>query len=107
MPQLLSRPLDVLIASDPGLSRLRQGLAGAVCVSAVLLVEALVGTALGLPGPSLVISMILGAVIAMIGSNALARPMARESLRDPYFPRRAAKQLGAQIEAPMQYRRAW
>ncbi len=33
--------------------------------------------------------------------------MARESLRDPYFPRRAAKQLGAQIEAPMQYRRAW
>ena len=33
--------------------------------------------------------------------------MARESLRDPYFPRRAAQQLGAKIEAPIQYRRAW
>jgi 2,4-dienoyl-CoA reductase-like NADH-dependent reductase (Old Yellow Enzyme family) len=33
--------------------------------------------------------------------------MARESLRDPYFPRRAAQQLDAKIEAPSQYRRAW
>jgi 2,4-dienoyl-CoA reductase-like NADH-dependent reductase (Old Yellow Enzyme family) len=32
---------------------------------------------------------------------------ARESLRDPYFPRRAAQQLGATIEAPNQYKRAW
>lgn len=33
--------------------------------------------------------------------------IARESLRDPYFPRRAAQELGAQIDAPAQYRRAW
>ena len=33
--------------------------------------------------------------------------IARESLRDPYFPRRAAQELGASIEAPVQYRRAW
>jgi 2,4-dienoyl-CoA reductase-like NADH-dependent reductase (Old Yellow Enzyme family) len=33
--------------------------------------------------------------------------IARESLRDPYFPRRAARQLGAKIEAPSQYQRAW
>lgn len=33
--------------------------------------------------------------------------MARELLRDPYFPRRAAKALGAQIAAPRQYARAW
>jgi 2,4-dienoyl-CoA reductase-like NADH-dependent reductase (Old Yellow Enzyme family) len=33
--------------------------------------------------------------------------MARESLRDPYFPRRAAQLLGAQIAAPAQYQRAW
>ena len=33
--------------------------------------------------------------------------IARESLRDPYFPRRAARQLGARIEAPLQYQRAW
>ena len=33
--------------------------------------------------------------------------MARESLRDPYFPRRAAAQLGATISPPLQYLRAW
>ncbi len=33
--------------------------------------------------------------------------IARESLRDPYFPRRAAQQLGAKIDAPVQYQRAW
>ena len=33
--------------------------------------------------------------------------MARESLRDPYFPRRAAAVLGASIEVPAQYLRAW
>ena len=33
--------------------------------------------------------------------------MAREMLRDPYFPRRAAKELGAKITAPEQYQRAW
>ena len=33
--------------------------------------------------------------------------MAREFLRDPYFPRRAAKELGESIRAPEQYERAW
>ena len=33
--------------------------------------------------------------------------IARESLRDPYFPRRAAQALGAKITAPVQYQRAW
>jgi 2,4-dienoyl-CoA reductase-like NADH-dependent reductase (Old Yellow Enzyme family) len=33
--------------------------------------------------------------------------LAREMLRDPYFPRRAAQALGAKIEAPLQYQRAW
>jgi 2,4-dienoyl-CoA reductase-like NADH-dependent reductase (Old Yellow Enzyme family) len=33
--------------------------------------------------------------------------MAREFLRDPYFPRRAAKELGVEIKAPIQYGRAW
>jgi 2,4-dienoyl-CoA reductase-like NADH-dependent reductase (Old Yellow Enzyme family) len=33
--------------------------------------------------------------------------IARESLRDPYFPRRAAAELGVKIEAPEQYQRAW
>jgi 2,4-dienoyl-CoA reductase-like NADH-dependent reductase (Old Yellow Enzyme family) len=33
--------------------------------------------------------------------------IARESLRDPYFPRRAAAELDATIVAPEQYQRAW
>jgi 2,4-dienoyl-CoA reductase-like NADH-dependent reductase (Old Yellow Enzyme family) len=33
--------------------------------------------------------------------------LAREFLRDPYWPRRAAKQLGAQIKSPAQYERGW
>jgi 2,4-dienoyl-CoA reductase-like NADH-dependent reductase (Old Yellow Enzyme family) len=33
--------------------------------------------------------------------------MAREFLRDPYFPRRAAKDLGEPLRVPEQYQRAW
>jgi 2,4-dienoyl-CoA reductase-like NADH-dependent reductase (Old Yellow Enzyme family) len=41
------------------------------------------------------------------GGTADVVLIARESLRDPYFPRRAAKTLGAQVAAPTQYLRAW
>ncbi len=33
--------------------------------------------------------------------------LARELLRDPYWPRRAARELGVEIEVPKQYARAW
>jgi len=33
--------------------------------------------------------------------------IARESLRDPYFPRHAAAELGVKIPVPEQYQRAW
>ena len=33
--------------------------------------------------------------------------LAREMLRDPYWPRRAAQVLGGKIKAPVQYERAW
>jgi 2,4-dienoyl-CoA reductase-like NADH-dependent reductase (Old Yellow Enzyme family) len=33
--------------------------------------------------------------------------LAREMLRDPYWPRRAAHELGAKIAGPVQYGRAW
>jgi len=39
--------------------------------------------------------------------DADAIVMAREMLRDPYFPRRAAKALGVEIKPPDQYLRAW
>ena len=33
--------------------------------------------------------------------------LGRELLRDPYWPRTAAKELGAEIQAPVQYERGW
>jgi NADPH2 dehydrogenase len=33
--------------------------------------------------------------------------LARELLRDPYWPRTAAKELGVEIDSPKQYQRAW
>jgi 2,4-dienoyl-CoA reductase-like NADH-dependent reductase (Old Yellow Enzyme family) len=33
--------------------------------------------------------------------------IARQSLRDPYWPLRAAKELGVDVEVPFQYRRGW
>jgi 2,4-dienoyl-CoA reductase-like NADH-dependent reductase (Old Yellow Enzyme family) len=33
--------------------------------------------------------------------------LAREMLRDPYWPRRAAAELGGKIKPPVQYERAW
>ncbi len=33
--------------------------------------------------------------------------VARQSLRDPYWPLRAARELGYEVEAPTQYQRAW
>lgn len=41
------------------------------------------------------------------GGDADLILLARELLRDPYWPRRAAKALGVEIEAPKQYARAW
>lgn len=33
--------------------------------------------------------------------------LAREMLRDPYFPRRAARMLGGELKTPEQYLRSW
>jgi 2,4-dienoyl-CoA reductase-like NADH-dependent reductase (Old Yellow Enzyme family) len=33
--------------------------------------------------------------------------LAREMLRDPYFPRRAAQEMGVKLTPPIQYGRAW
>lgn len=41
------------------------------------------------------------------GGDADLVLLARELLRDPYFPRRAAQELGAKIDPPDQYLRAW
>lgn len=43
----------------------------------------------------------------IVGEKADAVLLARELLRDPYWPRRAAKELGLEIPVPKQYARAW
>ncbi|RZA32713.1 MAG: NADH:flavin oxidoreductase/NADH oxidase [Lysobacteraceae bacterium] len=43
----------------------------------------------------------------LAGGKADVVLLAREELRDPYWPRRAARELGVEIEAPLQYQRAW
>ena len=43
----------------------------------------------------------------LMGEQADLIFLAREMLRDPYWPRRAANMLGEKIKAPVQYERAW
>lgn len=43
----------------------------------------------------------------LMGEQADLIFLAREMLRDPYWPRRAAKMLGEKIKPPVQYERAW
>lgn len=56
------------------------------------------------------VGMILDAVQAetIIGTGQADMVfLAREMLRDPYWPRRAAQELGEKIKPPVQYERAW
>src|SRR6202165_1242874 len=43
----------------------------------------------------------------LVGEQAVLIFLAREMLRDPYWPRRAAKILGEKSKPPVQYERAW
>lgn len=71
MPGWLAELADRVVASDPGLARLRMALSAAVGVASTLVVESgyaavtQAGAKLGL------IAMLLGAVVAMMGSTAL------------------------------------
>lgn len=56
----------------------------------------------------------VGLITAAAQANAIVERgdadlvlLAREMLRDPYFARRAAAELGVAIQAPPQYQRAW
>lgn len=56
----------------------------------------------------------VGLITSAVQANAIIERgeadvvlLAREMLRDPYFARRAAAELGVAMEAPPQYRRAW
>ena len=69
----LSRRLAVLVlASDPGLSRLRMAASAAICVAVALAVEFGLALVTGATGMSVIVFMLFGGLLGMIGSNALA-----------------------------------
>lgn len=78
---------DRVAASDPGLGRLRTGLSAAVCVGTALPVQQGVAHLLGTPAKAAFSATLFGAVVAMLGSNALSgwdrRVKARTAL---FFP---------------------
>jgi uncharacterized membrane protein YccC len=70
----LGETRDRLTASDPGLGRLRMALSAVVAMGSALGVEALAARLIGTDSKTTLVSMLLGAVVAMMGSNALVGP---------------------------------
>ncbi|MGN6132469.1 MAG: FUSC family protein [Nocardioidaceae bacterium] len=70
----LAESRDRLLASDPGLGRLRQAFAAAVALGTALGVEYAFARLAHASAQGTLISMMLGAMVAMMGSNALTGP---------------------------------
>ncbi len=68
---------DRLIASDPGLGRLRQGLRAVLAVGTTVLVEQLYAQALGAPP---ILALLMGAIVAMLASTSVSEPSRRATL---------------------------
>ncbi len=68
----LSEQLDRLIASDPGLARLRFAIGGAASLASALAVEFGVATLLGATGMSLLFYLLMGGMVGMMGGMALS-----------------------------------
>ena len=81
----LAESRDRLSASDPGLNRLRTAASAAVAMGTALGVEAVVARLLALSAQSSLVTMLLGAVVAMMGSNALVGPEGWGKVRNAAF----------------------
>ena len=68
---------DLLIASDPGLFRLRRGLGALLGVGSTALVESWTMGLTGLHGQALVLPIMLGAVMAMVSATSVREPSRR------------------------------
>ncbi|HEV7172674.1 FUSC family protein [Pedococcus sp.] len=68
---------DRLIASDPGLGRLRQGLRAVLAVGTTVLVEQLYAQALGVPP---ILALLMGAIVAMLASTSVSEPSRQATL---------------------------
>ncbi|WP_130290978.1 FUSC family protein [Pseudonocardia sediminis] len=76
-----------MVASDPGLGRLRMAVSGAVAMATALGVEYGFATLLGADAQGVLISMLLGAIVAMMGSLALTGSDVGEKVRTAvWFP---------------------
>lgn len=64
--------VDRLLASDPGLGRLRMAVSATVAVGSTLAVEFGLAELLGSSAPQRLVTMLVGAVVAMMGSMALS-----------------------------------
>lgn len=72
MPMWLREAWDRLVASDPGLSRLRTAAAGAGSLASALGVELVAATLLGAQGMQVLLFLLMGGMVAMMGSMALS-----------------------------------
>ena len=79
------RVKDRVVASDPGLGRLQLAGNGAVAMATALGVEYLLATAIDAGAQGTLIAMLLGAVMAMMGSMGLASGSVREKARTAVF----------------------
>lgn len=85
MPGGLWELWDRVVASDPGLSRLRMAASGAVAMGSALAVEYGFATATNASAQGTLIAMLLGAIVAMMGSMALTGTGAWAKARTAVF----------------------
>lgn len=68
---------DRLVASDPGLGRLRHGLRAVVAVGTTVVLQSIVATAAGIGGQALRLHVMIGAVVALNLATTLREPRRR------------------------------
>lgn len=86
-PDFLRRAADIAVASDPGLGRLQLGLAGAGNVTACMVAGYALASLLHAGAQGTVVFMLLSAVVAMMGTNALVDHRIRtNAITAAYFP---------------------
>lgn len=76
---------DRVVSSDPGLSKLRMAGSGAIAMSTALGVELGVAVLTGMSATNTLVSMLLGAVVALMGSMALIGTNVWEKVRTAAF----------------------
>ncbi|SCD73219.1 hypothetical protein GA0115246_1052717 [Streptomyces sp. SolWspMP-sol7th] len=76
---------DFHLGSDPGLGRLRSALVAGLAMAGALGIEYLYARLGGAAPQDMIVYMIIGTVVAMLGSNALAGPSPAANLRIAVF----------------------